>query len=185
MIILETRRLILRKFTPDDAEALYGIYHEPCVLKYFSHGPPDSVEAERAAIERHIEYYKRNGFGLWATILKESGELIGRCGLLSQQLDGIADVEIGYLLSPRFWGRGLASEAGRAICDFGFDSLGCPRLISIVNTRNIASQRVAAAIGMTPLRTTRFHNIDVEIFSITRPAPDPGWGSGRRRPASR
>jgi ribosomal-protein-alanine N-acetyltransferase len=172
--VLETRRLVLRKFTPSDAGALFRIYCEPDVLKYFSRGAPDSIEAERAAIERHLSYYECHGFGLWATILKESGELIGRCGLLAQELDGIADIEIGYLLSPRFWGRGLASESARGIRDFGFHVLGCERLISIIHTENEASKRVAAAIGMTPSRRTRFHDVEVEIFSIIRACSPPG-----------
>jgi ribosomal-protein-alanine N-acetyltransferase len=176
----ETDRLILRELTPDDAEALYHIYHEPDVLKYFSRRPPDSIEAERAGIERHMGHYDRHGFGLWATILRESGELIGRCGLICQQVDGIEDVEVGYLLSPRFWGRGLASEAARASRDFGFRVAGCPRLISIINTQNIASKRVAAAIGMKPSRQTWFHNTEVEIFSISRDAYSPPGISGNR-----
>ncbi len=167
--MLETKRLILRKLTLDDAEALHRIYYEPGVFKYFSKGPPDSVEAERANIARHLDYYERHGFGLWATILRDSGELVGRCGLLSQEIDGVAEVEIGYLLSPRVWGRGLASEAARSIRDFGFE-LGHSRLISIIDTQNIASKRVAAAIGMTLWKQTQFHNIDVEIYSIIHEA---------------
>jgi [ribosomal protein S5]-alanine N-acetyltransferase len=166
--MLETARLILRKLTPDDAEPLFRIYHEPDVLIYFSQGPPESVEIARANIVRHLEHYDVHGFGLWATVLRESGELIGRCGLLNQTLDDQPEVEIGYLLSPRFWGRGLASEAARAIRDFGFEKLGRTRLISIINVRNEASKRVARAVGMTAEKTTTFHNIDVEVFAIER-----------------
>jgi ribosomal-protein-alanine N-acetyltransferase len=168
--MLETRRLILRRLTPDDAEALYRIYHERDVLKYFAQGPPDSVEAERANIVRHLGQYERHGFGLWATTLRESGEIIGRCGLLSRQVDGTAEIEIAYLLSPRFWGHGLASEAARAIRDFGFQVLGCSRLVSVIHPQNAASRRVAKAIGMTPYKVTRVDSIDVEVYSITNVA---------------
>jgi ribosomal-protein-alanine N-acetyltransferase len=166
--MLKTERLILREMTPDDADGLFRIYHEPDVFKYMARGAPQSVEVERAGIERHVGHYERHGFGLWATILRESGELIGRCGLIAQQVDGIDDIEVGYLLSPRFWGRGLASEAARASRDFGFKVAGCPRLISIIHPQNMASKRVAAAIGMKPSRKTQFHNTEVEIFSIGR-----------------
>jgi ribosomal-protein-alanine N-acetyltransferase len=168
--MLETKRLILRKLTVEDAEALYRVYHEPEVLTYFTKGPPDSVAVARADIERHLKYYEQHGFGLWATILRDSGELIGRCGLLSQQVDNVAEVEIGYLISPRFWGRGLASEAARAIRDFGFDVVGRSHLISIIHPQNLASKRVATAVGMNFSKTTRFHDVDVEIFSISRAA---------------
>jgi len=175
---LETERLLLRPLTPDDAPALYRIYHEPDVLRYFTHGPPESIEAERDGIERHLGHYERHGFGLWATVLRASGELIGRCGLLAQTVDGAPEVEVAYLLSPRFWGRGLASEAARAIRDHAFHTLHHPHLISIIHPGNSASRRVATAIGMTFSRTTRLYGIEVDIFSISHPGsprnPAPG-----------
>lgn len=167
-VILETERLILRELTPDDAEALYRVYHEPEVLKFFTVGPPESVEAERAGIERHLGYYTEHGFGLWATILRDSEELIGRCGLLSQQVGGVREVEVAYLLSPRFWGRGLASEAARGIRDYAFDAFGCLRLVSVIHPENVASKRVANAIGMTFSKTSRLYGIDVDVFSISK-----------------
>ncbi len=164
--MLETERLILRKLTVEDAEALYCIYHEPDVMKYFTHGPPESIEAERAGIQRHLLHYERHGFGLWAAALLESGELIGRCGLLAQQVDDVAEIELAYLLSPRFWGRGLASEAARAIRDLAFSTLGCSRLISLIHPANLASKRVAHSVGMTFSQTTRHADLEVEVFSI-------------------
>jgi ribosomal-protein-alanine N-acetyltransferase len=169
--LLETKRLTLRKLVLDDAEALYRIYHEPEVLKYFTHGPPESIDAERQGIERHLGHYERHGFGLWATVLRDSGELIGRCGLLSQQVDGVEEIEVAYLLSPRFWGRGLASEAARAVRDFAFSSVDCARLVSIIHPQNLASKRVATALGMVFWKQSRLYDIDVEIFSVVRP-PD-------------
>ncbi|HEY1066090.1 MAG TPA: GNAT family N-acetyltransferase [Pirellulales bacterium] len=167
-VVLETPRLTLRKLTPNDAETLFRLYHEPNVFTFFSKGPPESVEIERANLVRHLDHYERHGFGLWATVLRESGELIGRCGLLNQTVDDQPEVEIGYLLSPRFWGRGLASEAARAIRDFGFGKLGRTRLISIIHVHNEPSKRVARAIGMTPIKQTKFNGVDVEIFAIER-----------------
>jgi ribosomal-protein-alanine N-acetyltransferase len=168
--MLETNRLILRKLTPDDAEALYRIYHEPGVLKYFSHGPPDSIEAETAGIRRHLLHYEEHGFGLWATVLRTSGELIGRCGLLAQQVNGAAETEVAYLLSRRFWGQGLASEAARAIRDLAFSRLGQSRLVSMIHPCNTASKRVAGAIGMTFCTMTRGTEIPLEVFCLAKPA---------------
>lgn len=168
--VLETERLILRRLTPADAEALYRIYHEPDVLKYFAHGPPESIEAERAGIIRHLGHYDRYGFGLWATVLRDSGEMIGRCGLLAQHVDGVDEVEVAYLLSPRFWGRKLASEAARAIRDYGFQTLELSRLISIIHAQNLASKRVAVAMGMQCSKASRLYDLDVEIFAMHRPA---------------
>ncbi len=171
--MLETERLILRRLTVDDAEALYHVYHEPDVLQYFTHGPPESIAAERAGIQRHLLYYEQHGYGLWATVLRESGELIGRCGLLAHEVDSAQETEVAYLLSPRFWGCGLASEAARAIRDFAFDTLGHTQLVSLIHPGNLASKRVATAIGMSFSRTSCRYNIDVEIFSITKPPAHP------------
>lgn len=162
----ETPRLILRELTTDDAETLFRIYHEPNVYTYYSKGPPETVEIERANLARHLDHYARYGFGLWGTVLRETGELIGRCGLLNQTVDDVAEVEIGYLLSPRFWGRGLASEAARAIRDYGFGTLGRTRLVSIINVRNVPSQRVALAMGMRPEKRTQFNGVDVDLYAI-------------------
>lgn len=168
--MLETERLILRRLTADDAEGLYRIYHEPEVLRYFTQGPPESIAAERAGIERHLLHYARHGFGLYATVLRESGELIGRCGLLAKEVDGVPEIEVAYLLSPRFWGRGLASEAARAIRDFAFHSLNHSRLVAIIHPGNFASKRVATGIGMSFLRMSRLDDVEVEVFSISKPA---------------
>jgi RimJ/RimL family protein N-acetyltransferase len=113
MTIVKTERLTLRRLTLDDAPALLRIYHEPGVWTYYSGSPPATVDEERAQIERHLAGQRHPEFGFRAAILPETGELIGRCGLLSQGVDGQTETEIAYLLSPRFWGRGLASEAAR------------------------------------------------------------------------
>ncbi|MGV3663302.1 MAG: GNAT family N-acetyltransferase [Prosthecobacter sp.] len=167
--VLETPRLIHRELVPEDAESLFRVYHEPDVLKYFVQGPPASVEEERAGIIRHLGHYARHGFGLWATVLRDSGEVIGRCGLLAQAVDGVEETEVAYLLSPRFWGRGLASEAARAVRDLAFQELRLPRLVSIIHPQNLASKRVAIALGMKLSKTTRLPGLDAEVFSMPRP----------------
>ncbi|MES2598922.1 MAG: GNAT family N-acetyltransferase [Verrucomicrobiota bacterium] len=82
---------------------------------------------------------------------------------------GVAEIELAYLLSPRFWGRGLASEAARAIRDLAFSTLGCSRLVSLIHPANLASKRVAHSVGMTFSQTTRHADLEVEVFSITQP----------------
>ena len=109
------------------------------------------------------------GSGCGPRICGETGELVGRCGLLSHRSQAEAQVEVAYLLSPRFWGRGLASEAARAVRDFGFRA-GCSRLVSLIHVENGASKRVARAMGMTLERRTRFRGLDVELFSVSRAA---------------
>jgi len=168
MTILTTERLTLRHLTVNDAVDLHRIHHEAGVWKYFLGSPPASVEEERPFIERNLARYREHGFGFWATVLRETGELIGRCGLLSQEVDGRNETEIAYLLSPRFWGRGLASEAARGIRDHAFQSLGCSRVVSLIHPANVASKRVATAAGLRHARNTRFKDIWVELYCLER-----------------
>ena len=143
MVIAETERLLLREFVPADAEALFRLYSDPQVMRFMG-PPPASVEEECANIERHREwYYRRFGFGLWAVEIRGSGELVGRCGLLRHEVDGRPETELSYLLARRHWGRGYATEAGRAVVQRAFEELGQARLVALIAPGNGASARVA------------------------------------------
>ncbi len=91
---------------------------------------------------------RRPELGLWATVLKENGEFIGRCGLLPWHIEGRDEVEVAYTIARRYWGRGLGSEAAAAILKYGFENLGLDRLVCLIEPENTASQRVAQRIGM-------------------------------------
>lgn len=93
-----------------------------------------------------FDSYAKNGFGLWAIVNKETGEVIGDCGITLQPTPNGREPEIGYHLWRDFWGRGFASEAARAALRFGMTTLQLSRIVSIVDERNIPSQRVAGAI---------------------------------------
>jgi ribosomal-protein-alanine N-acetyltransferase len=86
--------------------------------------------------------------GLWATIYKENGKFIGRCGLLPWSIDGRQEVEVAYTIARSYWGQGLATEAAEAILQYGFRQLNLSRLVSLIEPENAASQRVAEKIGM-------------------------------------
>jgi ribosomal-protein-alanine N-acetyltransferase len=87
--------------------------------------------------------------GLWATLQKESGGFVGRCGLLPWTIDGQQEVEVAFALSKAYWGQGLATEAAQGILQHGFETLGLSRLICLIDPGNNASIRVAAKIGMS------------------------------------
>ena len=87
--------------------------------------------------------------GLWATIHKETGKFIGRCGLLPWTIEGQPEVEVAYTLAQDFWGQGLATEAAHAILQYAFEQLHLSRLICLIDPANHASRRVAEKIGMT------------------------------------
>lgn len=147
-IVLETDRLILRRLTPGDLDALHALYRDAEVRRYFPEGTL-SYEETREELEWIIEvYYGKYGYGLWATIHKETGEFIGRCGLLPWTIEGRFEVEVAYLLARAYWGQGLGTEAAQAILDYGFEQLGLERLICLIDADNRASMRVAEKIGM-------------------------------------
>ena len=152
MKILETKRLLLRRQIPDDLDALWALYCDPEVTHYIPDAPRTLAEA-RQELEWFMNGHpKHPELGLWATIYKETGEFIGRCGLLPWTLpwtiDGAPEVEVAYTLKRQYWGQGLGSEAAQAILQYGFEQLHLPRLICLIDPDNIASQKVAQKIGM-------------------------------------
>ncbi len=149
MKILETERLLLRRLVMDDLDALYKLYSDPEVRKYFPEGVLSYAETQE-----ELEWFlnghpKHPELGLWATIHKPSGRFIGRCGLLPWSIEGQNEVEIAYLLDKEFWRQGFAFEGALAIRDYAFKKLGLPRLICLIDPKNTASQKVAEKIGMT------------------------------------
>ena len=147
-VILETERLSFRRLTMDDLDNLFALYHAPDVRKYYSEGIP-SYEETRRELEWIVnECYVKYGFGMWATILKETGKFIGRCGLCPMDIEGKEEIEVAYMLDSKYWGQGLATEAAQAILHHGFERVGVKRLICVINPNNIASARVAEKIGM-------------------------------------
>jgi ribosomal-protein-alanine N-acetyltransferase len=177
-VVVETERLLLRRLTVDDLDDLAVLYRDPEVRRYF----PDGVrtyEQTRDELEWVIDvYYVRYGYGLWATILKETGAFIGRCGLLPWEIGGRTEVEVAYLLGREHWGQGLASEAARAIVAHAFATLPVDRLICLVDPGNDASRRVAVTIGMTLLWDDY---VDEEgpahVYAIDRPLSWPAPGA--------
>jgi RimJ/RimL family protein N-acetyltransferase len=147
MLILETERLLLREFVPDDADALAAVLSDPETMRYY----PAVLDRDGVAawIERNRRRYTDAGHGLWAMVLKSSGEVIGDCGLTRQTVEEVDEIEIGYHVRRDLWGRAYAPEAAGACRDYGFDRLGAERLISLIRPENVPSRRVAEKIGLT------------------------------------
>ena len=172
MQIAETERLILREFTPDDAEDFYRIYTDAETMRFQGDLPENySVEVERYYIGRHIEiYYETRSFGLWAVILKENNRLIGRCGLLRQPLEGGEETEVSYLIEREFWNQGFASEAASAVLKLGFEKYNFQRLVAFIHPLNTASIRVAEKIGMRFERKVEFRSFgEVDLYTAEKP----------------
>jgi len=153
MKILETKRLMFRRFQMEDLDDLHELYCDPEVTKHIPDAPTTFEEARRE-LERHRFGHPENQqLGLWATIDKGTGRFIGRCGLLPWKLDGVSEIEVAYTLSRAYWGKGLGTEAARGILCYGFEQLDLSRLVCLVDEGNEASIKVATKIGMRFERT--------------------------------
>jgi ribosomal-protein-alanine N-acetyltransferase len=149
MKILETDRLSLRRLLPEDLDNLYAFYSDPEIRRYFPEGTL-TYDETREELEWFLNGHPSHPeLGLWATIHKETGQFIGRCGLLPWTIDGREEVEVAYLLAKEYWRQGLGSEAARGILEYGFEHLGLSRLICMIDPENQASIGVATNIGMT------------------------------------
>ena len=169
--ILETSRLLFRRLTMDDLDELYTLYQDPEIRRYFPEGVL-KYEDTKEELEWHMNGHPRHPeLGLWATVHKETGKFIGRCGLLPWEIDDKLEVEIAYLLDKNFWHQGLATEAAKGIMEYGFDKLSLSRLICLIDPDNTASQKVAERIGMALERKVdgiAGDNFPTLIYSINK-----------------
>ncbi len=165
----ETLRLQIRDYTPEDFEAFAILMADPEVMRFSVKGPLSREEAREHFQNRILDHYQAYGFGLWALINKEINkeqqEIIGFTGLIAQEIDGEKKIELAYRILPKFWGRGLASEASEAVCKYAFTELKLKELISIIDPANARSLRLAERAGMHFLKKTQYHQLGVLIYA--------------------
>ncbi|EKU99955.1 acetyltransferase, ribosomal protein N-acetylase [Leptolyngbya sp. PCC 7375] len=168
---IETQRLILRNFRPEDFEQLAPILADPQGMKYSRTGNVLSVLETQAKIQGYINSYQKHGFGKWAIILKEHNQLIGYCGIAVELVDNKLERELGYRLDHNFWNQGLATEAAKAAIQYGFEQLKLPYILGIVERQNKASVRVLEKLGMQYQRKTVFYGVKMDVYSVTSQIP--------------
>ena len=169
--ILQTSRLLLREMTEDDLPALRSILQDPQVMYAYEHA--FSEDEVRAWLAKQRRRYAEDGFGLWAMVLRQTGAMIGQCGLTWQDRgDGTQCVEVGYLLQRAFWHQGYATEAATACKAYAFQALGLDEVCSIIRDNNLASQAVARRNGMTVTGrlVKHYYGMDMPhlVFSVRR-----------------
>ncbi len=165
--ILETPRLYLREFVPDDADALALVVSDAETMRYYP-SPMDRAGVEEW-IARNRRRYAQNGHGLWAIELKSTGEFLGDCGVTVQLVDGAEEIEIGYHLRRDRWGHGYATEAARACRDWVFANLDASYVVSLIRPENMPSRRVAERNGMTVWKETMYRDLLHCVYRINRP----------------
>jgi RimJ/RimL family protein N-acetyltransferase len=158
---IETKRLVIRSFTPQDAPALHErVFGDPEAMKFIPRGASPSLDRTRASVERFMRHEREHGFGLWAVELKEKGQLIGDCGLFLVQGVG-PEVEVAYHFGKDWWGHGYATEAATACLAFGFKECGLGEIIAICYPEHIASRRVMEKAGMKYVGPARYYDLDL------------------------
>jgi RimJ/RimL family protein N-acetyltransferase len=166
MKVLETDRLVLRRLTVDDAEFILELLNQPSYLRYIGDKGVRTLDDARGYILKGpVDSYERFGFGLYLTLLKESGVPIGLCGLLKREL--MEGPEVGYAFLPQFWSKGYAFESAAAVMAYGKDVLGLERIVAITAPDNEGSIRVLEKLGLKFDRMIRFseNGDEVKLFA--------------------
>lgn len=164
---LESERLRTRFMNIDDAHAWTGFYKDKEAVELFPrYGDKSDEELARLWIERQLARYANNRLGLQAIIDKKTNEWIGQAGLMIQEVDGLEEVEVGYHVFKKYWGQGYAPEAAKLFLDYGFKNNFADSIISIIDTRNTKSQRVADKNGLTREKQTVWLDLNVYIYRI-------------------
>lgn len=158
---LETKRLRLRLFNSGDAQAMYRLSSDPEVIKYAEARPVESLEEARQRLEAGpLSDYRKYGYGRFALELKETGQVIGFCGI--KFIPEIDLPEIGYRLEKRYWGQGYGTEAAKACVAFAREDLQLEKIVALIMPENAASIRIAEKLGMA--RGPLIHIDDVDAF---------------------
>jgi len=167
-IVIETDRLLVRKFTEDDAPLLYDLNLDPEVIRY-THDPLTDVEEARKVLEEVIlPQYILYDHGRWAVHLRSGLEFIGWCGL--KYLTESNEVDLGYRFKKNFWGNGYATEAARACIKYGFAMLNLGRIVGRALPANLASIKVLEKCGMEYHHDEMMHGYLHKTYQVTDPA---------------
>ena len=146
--IIKTERLVLRRMKPSDYKDMYEYSCRPEVTRYLLWCEHESLEQTYGYLESINQCYKRGEYYDWAVTLADSGKMIGTCGFTSFDFENDR-VEVGYVLNPTYWGKGIATEAVSAAIEFAFIELGANRVEAKFIEGNNASLRVTQKCGMT------------------------------------
>ena len=174
-IIIESERLVLRTWTPEDRPVLERISAESRITRWLAIGEPLANRKIDTFLMRQTNGQEQRGWCRWAVELRKPGlgdpqGVVGFCGFGCKFAP---EVELGWTLLPQVWNRGLATEAGRAALEYGFDVIGFPRVISAVLPDNAASCRVADKLGMTVDGTIKRDNQSHLRYVLDNPRDRP------------
>jgi len=157
MVTLTTERLVLRPLTLDDTDALLAIWGDAETMRFYP--APLTREGMIARIAQQMERYA-SGTGLLGLVLKQTSELIGDCGPVWHEIDGVQELEVGYHVRRDHWGKGYAPEAARAVLNYIRQTLEYDRCISLIRVGNMASRRTAEKNGAVFEKTALWRGME-------------------------
>ena len=165
---LTTSRLTLRPFSLADDISLHQIMNEPGIMQYFPRTDPPDMQRVQKIIQNQFNQWEEYHLGWWAVAPYGQKELIGWNGL--QYLPETGEVEVGYLLSKKFWGQGYATEGAQASIEYGFQHFKFDEIIGLTHPENTASQNVLKKCGMSFTHQAEYFGIQVYRFRIQAPS---------------
>ncbi len=168
--IAESERLIIRYWTPDNADDAFTIYGDPDVTRYLAGDARDTtIEQTREWLAKTVATQSEKApLGLWAVEERVTGRVIGHALLQYAQINGEDRVEVGYALARAAWGKGYATEIAQAMLRVGFDTLNLTEIYGVVIPENTASRRVLEKIGMRNLGIGDYNGFPIEVLVLDR-----------------
>ena len=170
--ILETERLILREWTPEDAGVLFAMCGDAETMRHIGDGQAwQSIERAQVWLQRVSASYAERGYGPWAVVEKATGDVIGSCGY--SFLTKLSEIDFGYVFARPYWGRGFATEAARAAFRDGFERLGFTKVTANTDLEHHISRRVLEKIGFEYQGARRYEGdaVDSAFYEAQRPTP--------------
>ncbi|MFZ3580190.1 GNAT family N-acetyltransferase [Virgibacillus sp. DJP39] len=165
---IETERLFFRQYTDSDFEFLSSLLSDPEMVRFIGNGKTREKEETENFLEWIYSTYKKGkGMGLMVLVNKENGSPVGHAGLVPQTIDGISELEVGYWISRNHWGKGYATEAAKALIDYGINFLDKKRFIALIQPGNLASKKVAKKLDMSAEKQIVLGGQKVEIYSVS------------------
>jgi RimJ/RimL family protein N-acetyltransferase len=165
-LLIETDRLRLRRYRPDDVEELAAMFADPEHMRFY----PTTFTREQTQgwVADQLERYGRDGFALLIAEDLATGSVVGTCGPAIRLVQGASEVEIGWHVRPGWKGRGIATEAAAAVRDWVFENLQVDHVISLVRPENLPSARVAEKIGMRVDREADYYGVPHLVYRVDR-----------------
>ncbi|MGZ4983847.1 MAG: GNAT family N-acetyltransferase [Chthoniobacterales bacterium] len=161
MKVLESARLNLRHVELRDAGLFVELLNDPAFIRYVAdRGVRTSEDAIGYIQEKVLPSYEKFGFGSYVVELKETGEVIGICGLIKRET--LDDVDVGFSILRRFWGQGYATEAAAAVMEYGRTEFNLPRVVAIASADNANSINVLKKLGLRLEKTIRLPGYEVD-----------------------